>query len=518
AAIGIALAVGRIVWAEGAAQEKIYCRQKAFKIPFQIRDPAEQKQLQEVQLYVARNGGRWEKYTAAPPDVPPEKRSFTFRADQDGEFWFAIRTLDKHGAYNPEDEAQLQADLRVVVDSEIPRIELRPIPGNGREVGVEWDIQDRNLDLDSLKLEYRVEGQDTSQPVPGVVPKFIGRVTWIPDAPGRVTVRCQVQDRAKNQGIVSVDVEPGAAPSRSAPGSVEGPPTNSGATREKPAWPLENVPPRAGASQSYSNTNTGRDGPAESFQSPSGPSFSPGSSTHPAEDRTRSTAPATGGSGPRSSNEGAGAPADRHLMRDADLSLEYQIDDQGPSGVSVVELWVTKDGGHTWQLQCEDKHPQSPLHTRLDGEGVYGLTLVAKNGLGVGERPPVSNDPPQTWVEIDTTPPQVRLFTPEIGKGPDLGSLIITWKAEDPNLGEHCVSLFYDEGFQGNWKPIATGIDNTGRYVWKLDSQVPPRFRVVIKVADQAGNFEIVKSDEVTDNSKPRPRIQAISPTGNSRK
>src|SRR5213593_4682208 len=139
AAIGIALAVGRIAWAEGAAQEKIYCRQKAFKIPFQIRDPAEQKQLQEVQLYVARNGGRWEKYTAAPPDVPPEKRSFTFRADQDGEFWFAIRTLDKHGAYNPEDETHLQADLRVVVDSEIPKIDLRPFACNGREVGVEWD-------------------------------------------------------------------------------------------------------------------------------------------------------------------------------------------------------------------------------------------------------------------------------------------------------------------------------------------------------------------------------------------
>ena len=191
----------------------------------------------------------------------------------------------------------------------------------------------------------------------------------------------------------------------------------------------------------------------------------------------------------------------------------------GASGISVVELWVTKDGGTTWKFCCEDKDRQSPLQTRLDGEGVYGLTLVAKNGLGVGERPPVSGDPPQTWVEIDSTPPLVRLFPPEIGKGSDLGSVIITWKAEDANLGDRCVSLFYVEGSQGNPKPIATAIENTGRYVWKLDSPMPPRFRVAIEVADQAGNSKMVESLDVTvDNSRPRPRIQAISPGGSYRR
>ena len=516
AAIGITLAVSRIVWAEGAAQEKIYCRQKAFKIPFQIPDPTEQKQLQEVQLYVARNGGRWEKYTAAPPDAP--QRSFTFRADQDGEFCFAVRTLDKHGAYNPDDEAGLQAGLRVVVDSEIPKIDLRPIGRGGRDVRVEWDIQDRNLDLDSLKLEYRVEGQESWQTVPGVVPKFMGQATWVPDAPGRITVRCQVQDRAKNLGIVSVDLESGAAANRPSASSVEGPGTNSGTTRAKP-WPLENVPPRPGAGQPYQNTNTGRDGPAEVFQAPSGPSFSPGSSTMPVEDRTRSSAPATGGFGSRSSTEGAPAPANRVLMRDAELSLEYQIEDQGPSGVSVVELYVTKDRGRTWQFWCKDEDQKSPLQARLDDDGVYGLTLVAKNGLGVGERPPAPGDQPQTWVELDRTPPAVRIFPPEMGKGSELGSLIITWKAEDANLGERCVNLLYAEGSESKWKPIATDIDNTGRFVWRLDGQVPPRFRVAIEVSDQAGNSKMVESAEVTvDNSKPRPRIQAIKTTGDSRK
>ena len=158
AAIGIVLFVVGIVEAQETPQDKIYSRQKAFRIPFQIPDPAQQKNLQEVQLYVARNGGRWEKYTASSPDVSTEKRSFTFRTDQDGEYWFAVRTMDKRGVQIPEDDASMQVGLRVVVDSEVPKIELRPVPRSGREVGVDWEVRDRNLELDSLKLEYRVEG------------------------------------------------------------------------------------------------------------------------------------------------------------------------------------------------------------------------------------------------------------------------------------------------------------------------------------------------------------------------
>src|SRR5262245_62074514 len=208
AAMCVVLAVGGLVRAEGTSQDKIYSRQKAFRIPFQIPDPTEQKQLQEVQLYVARNGGKWEKYTSAPPEVAPDKRSFTFRTDQDGEFWFAVRTMDRKGNLNPAEDAEMQVGLRVIVDSEVPKVELRPVSRSGREVGLEWEVQDRNIDLESLKMEYRTDGQDSWRAVPGVVQKFFGQVFWASDAPGHVTVRCQVQDRAHNLGIQSIELEP----------------------------------------------------------------------------------------------------------------------------------------------------------------------------------------------------------------------------------------------------------------------------------------------------------------------
>lgn len=541
AAIGIVLVVGNIVRAQGTPQDKVYSRQKAFRIPFQIPDPSEQKQLQEVQLYVARNGGKWEKYTGAPPDAPEGKRNFTFRTDQDGEFWFSVRTMDKKGGLNPADDSDLQVGLRVVVDSDVPKIELRPIARSGREVGLEWEVQDRNIDLDTLKMEYRVEGQNNWLAVPGVLPKFIGQTSWSPEAAGRVTVRCQVQDRAQNFGIQSIELEPSASggrqdfskpqdtlktragqrtPPESAADSTAGlkpfntqpelpinrpswPPRNSGtASKRNPTTTIPTIDPKS-ENFGAEPTDVGQEEPA----APATPPLS--------QAPKRSTAPSSFGS--RSAPPTAPQkPANRQIVNDSEVSLDYQIEDEGPSGVSVIELWVTTDMGRTWRHVGEDPDRQSPFTINLAGEGVYGLTMVAKSGVGLGDRPPVSGDQPQMWVEVDKSPPQIQLDTPEVGRGPQAGQIIISWQADDANLGDRCVSLFYAEGAKNDWKPIATGVENTGRYVWKLGPQTPFRFRVAIEVADLAGNREMAESAEVTiDTSKPKPKISGVN-TGKS--
>jgi hypothetical protein len=490
AAIGIVLAIGSTVCGQGTSQDRIYSRQKAFRIPFQVPDPTEQKQLQEVQLYVARNGGKWEKYTSAPPDVPTEKRSFTFRTDQDGEFWFAVRTMDKKGALNPAEDADMQVGLRVIVDSEIPKIELRPIARNGREVGFEWEVQDRNLDLESLKMEYRIDGQDTWRAVPGVVQKFFGKVFWTPESPGRVTVRCQVQDRAHNLGIQSVELE----------GADEGEFGQTPAKRNTTAnhaVTVDQKPDGFGADQ---GTGTGEDSTAI---------------TSPNQNNRRATKfdfDIDGASSKRTASGTMTKPANRQIVNDTEVSLDYQIDDEGPSGVSVVELWVTTDLGRTWRRVGEDPDRKSPFVVNFAAEGLYGLTMVAKSGVGLGDRPPVAGDQPQMWIEVDKTPPQVQLNPPEVGKGPQAGSIIITWQADDANLGDRCVSLFYAEASSNDLKPIATGIENSGRYIWKMNGQTPYRFRVAIEIADLAGNRKMSESAEVTiDMSKPKPRISGVN-------
>src|SRR5262249_49409059 len=84
------------------------------------------------------------------------------------------------------------------------------------------------------------------------------------------------------------------------------------------------------------------------------------------------------------------------------VSLNYRIDDQGPSGVSVMELWYTQ-AGRNWQKYGEEKAATPPFVFDVDHEGLYGFTMVARSGVGLGSRPPQIGDQPQIWVEVDET-------------------------------------------------------------------------------------------------------------------
>jgi hypothetical protein len=525
ATLGCAIGVGTIAWAEGAANDKIFSRQKAFRIPFQIPDPSEQKQLQEVQLYVARDGGKWEKYTTSSPDVPADKRSFIFHTEQDGEYWFAVRTLDHKGLMTPSDDAGLAPGLRVVVDSEKPKINLRPIERSNREVGVEWELQDRNLYLDSLKLEYRAEGEGVWHAVPGVVPKVIGQATWLPEFPGRITVRCQVQDRAQNLGIETIEIDPSATARRSDSGTSTRSAAASPAPRDRSA-PLWDLPPArdTGAAATSPGGSAATASPRDPLRGsaarePSAPNYA----TDPVPEATppRTAAPSSPGSAYGSRGIPSAGAEGTMYVKTPDVDLDYEIDDVGPSGVGSVELWITTDQGQTWKPYGEDMNRRPPFNVKLPGDGLYGLTMVAKSGVGLGDRPPAPGDAPQMWVSVDTTLPSVRLLPPQIGKGPDAGSLIIQWSAEDENLSERPVTLYYSDSTSKEWKPIAADLRNTGQYAWKLDSQAAfrGRLRIAIDVVDMAGNLRHIESDDVViDTAKPRPRMTGVNPSGTMRR
>ena len=95
---------------------------------------------------------------------------------------------------------------------------------------------------------------------------------------------------------------------------------------------------------------------------------------------------------------------------------------------------MTQDGGRNWIRRAEDTDRVSPFEVDLGGEGTSGLSLVARSASGLGDQPPAPGDPPQTWIEVDTTPPSVQLYPPQIGTGPHAGKVAITWRASDLHL------------------------------------------------------------------------------------
>src|SRR4051812_44931088 len=74
--------------------EAIYWRQHLFLIPYQWGSAAESGVAQSVWLFVSKDrGASWRKISEAKPDV----KAFNYRAEGDGEYWFAVRTIDKQG-------------------------------------------------------------------------------------------------------------------------------------------------------------------------------------------------------------------------------------------------------------------------------------------------------------------------------------------------------------------------------------------------------------------------------------
>jgi hypothetical protein len=195
------------------------------------------------------------------------------------------------------------------------------------------------------------------------------------------------------------------------------------------------------------------------------------------------------------------------------ISLEYEIKEEGPSGSEKVELWYTRDK-HTWQKYSEDPKHKSPYVFEVEGEGIYGFTLLVVSGVGLRERSPQPGDSPQVWVEVDLTPPVVHRVKADPGRGSDSGWLTITWTATDKNFARDPITLSYAKDARGPWTPIASHVENiSGRYRWHIPDGVPYRFVVRVEATDQAGNKGVLVSEPViVDLAQPKGVIVNVQP------
>jgi hypothetical protein len=195
-----------------AADASFYAPKFKFQIPFQI-DPGERR-IREVQLYAQKAGGRWEQVATARPG----DRSFPFTAWEDGWYSFTVRTIDQEGQAYPPTLDQAQVRLKVCVDTRPPVVSLRPVTSPVGPAAVEWEVRDDNLDLESLRLEYRAAGTTDWQPL-GLQKSATGQRAWNPATNGALEVRLTAKDLAGNSAEGTATVTP-AGGSRPAGGAT----------------------------------------------------------------------------------------------------------------------------------------------------------------------------------------------------------------------------------------------------------------------------------------------------------
>ncbi len=435
---------GGLLWLDASAQEPtggvIFFQYRQFKIPFKN----EQKNIVQVRLYVSNDQGRSWQYAA---NATPQEQSFRFSAPTDGFYWFAVQTVDVQGKLFPPTQDDFRPNLRVIVDTVPPTVQVQPLPPRGGEVGVAWTVRDDNLDLnlpDSIRVEYHLPGAVNW--IPLAVPSGASQIYWNPQTTAPLEVRVLGRDRAGNVGSDKTSVSA-----------------------------------QAGG------------GPAPNFQNPIAP---------PPIDTLKDL--------------------DRKFVNSKQISLSYDLKDVGPSGVSAVELWYTYHQSRAWHKLTEypidlkspaDARESKKLTFELQDEGVYGITLVAKSGVGLGDRVPQPGDRPQFWIEVDLTKPVVQLHDVRVGTGYDKGKLTIAWKADDKNLGPSPIRLSYSVD-KTAWNTVADRLVNNGRYIWRMPDALPYQFYLRVEAIDLAGNIgEAITPDRVkVDLSQPKAHIREIAP------
>ncbi|QJW93000.1 hypothetical protein [Frigoriglobus tundricola] len=224
------------------------------------------------------------------------------------------------------------------------------------------------------------------------------------------------------------------------------------------------------------------------------------------------------------------------IINYARFDLGFDLEQRGPSGISRVDLWVTRDEGKSWAKWSQHDGKGGAVRVALDVrenanqlEGNYGFRLVPVSGAGLSEREPAAGDSPDMRVVVDVTPPQIDLFPPASDPNtPD--TLVIQWRATDRNFGDDPITLEWSDAPAGPWKPIASAgndpvvqttainapvakrLANTGQYAWRVPAGIPPRVYLKATARDSAGNVkEVVTRDPIlVDLTKPRAKISGI--------
>jgi hypothetical protein len=519
ATFGLALALGSLApvasagpQASAARQpqvQTIYHRNRAFKIPFKV-EAEDLPRLSEVELWVSDDSGfTWKPVSRTTPDHP----WFTYRAARDAEFWFAVRTRDKAGKLHPGADESVEPNMKVIVDSTPPSLILEPDNRRGSRVGVRWEVRDEHLDLKSFSLEYQAEGARDWGKVGIARRGMLGTEIWEAGTAGALKVRGSISDLAGNKTEETIILG-------------EGTPGNPGLGS---ADPDDSPPPisQISSSSEYPTPGPGRRRPVDSRTFAAPPAVLPHTGNPPGEYGPDAfgdpgNAPPQGQEPIRDAGAGGGAGGGQTLLVPSpQFALQYAVEDAGPNGPASVELWVTQDGGRTWYRRGEDADRVSPFVVDLGGEGTFGLCLVARAASGLGDAPPAPGDPPQSWVEVDSSPPRVQLDPVQVGSGPHLGKVAIRWRANDPHLGAQPVSIAWRADQPGaNWQAVVGRIENSGQFIWTVPPNIPPRFHLRVDVVDTVGNRGSAETPEgspvIVDRTRPRSRILGLDPSAHN--
>jgi hypothetical protein len=500
------------------ALQRTYLNKGIIQLPIQIDERA-RTQVKEIQLFVkTKADASWQKYARATWG----QNVFTFNAPHDGEFWFAMLTVDHQGRTTPPDINKEGPGLIVIVDRQAPQVELSNLGSTPDGELIQCEALDDYIDPQKTRVHYQT-GDKVFRPLEPQAGKT--NVFCIPaQAAFTGMLRMSAVDLAGNVSTreVHLDQVPSAG---AAPAAVAAPTPSVGVPLEPRPLPFVVGEPKLSPPPAALPLTLVPEKPVTATERQVNKIAVPAAAPVPV-----AVAVSEGPVIPQEATPLPGLPAERPDLRPAQqpretvsqqrqlvnnphVFLEYAIEQAGASGVGKVEVWLTRDQGQTWQRHCEDADKKSPAEIDLPGEGLFGIALAISNGRGFGAAAPVSGEAPPWCIEVDTTRPTVEITS--VRAVPDApGSLQISWRAGDKNIAADGVELYYAVTRQGPWRPIAKGLRNDGLYRWTPPADAGSHAYLRLCARDQAGNTglsETTQPTQLDDQSRPRAQILGAS-------
>jgi hypothetical protein len=171
---------------------------QSFSIPFTVDQAGTQPVA--VRLFVSRGpGNEWKLTEQIKPDVV--SKQFQFQAKNDGEYWFATRTIDAAGQAHPSGEITPQ--LKVFVDTTKPAIALEAEADDQGRIYAALNMDDATP-LKLVQLRYATDMLKSWQVVEMSQKASSGEIQFDPKQDWKLlSLQLVVSDAAGNQTVIS---------------------------------------------------------------------------------------------------------------------------------------------------------------------------------------------------------------------------------------------------------------------------------------------------------------------------
>lgn len=175
------------------------------------------------------------------------------------------------------------------------------------------------------------------------------------------------------------------------------------------------------------------------------------------------------------------------LSKDREVLVHVKVRTAGPSGLALLQLWLTRDGGRRWEYAGSSRDPEKPFTFRGE-KGRYGFTVTAVGGSRLVEPHPMPGDKPEAETEISPDEPVVRLEVGHVARFPKAGDAIsFSWNVMDDDLPENPAIAEYRTS-DGRWVEIFRGGPAEGNHVWTLPAVSMAISELRVRARDVRGN------------------------------